>query len=79
MKNQMLKKERFFILTTASYFSPVAKDMERIVWKSSFGGKSFELEGNEECEISFELIVETYLDRIKQYQVLTYSLLTVDH
>lgn len=69
MKNNLNRKERFLLLTTASYLNPVVNNKENLEGRTSFGAKCFELEGNEECELSFELIVESYLDRIKQHQV----------
>ena len=68
MKNELSTAEKFYLLMTASYLNISIRN-EEWVSKNSFGGKVIELAGNEECEICFELIVETYLDRIKQYQV----------
>ena len=69
MKNESPTAEKYYLLLTASYINVTIKNKEDLVNKNAFGGKVIELAGNEECEISFELIVETYLDRIKQYQV----------
>ena len=69
IRNGLSTTERFYILTTASYIDTLISVKENMDYKYIVGGKFFELEGNQDCKITFKLDKEAYLDRKKQNRV----------